>query len=63
MANIAYITAGLPRPKTSGQDPDGTNTAYITAGLPKIVEEAAPSLSDGALVSSLNKRKRPIYQR
>ena len=37
-ANTAYITAGLPVAKNSGQSPSaGVNTVYITAGLPPVV--------------------------
>lgn len=35
MANTAYISAGLPIAKNSGQSPTaGVNTAYVSAGLP-----------------------------
>jgi hypothetical protein len=46
MANTsAYVTAGLPYPKDSGQSPaGGTTAAYITAGLPKKVVEAAAAV-------------------
>jgi hypothetical protein len=41
--NTAYITAGLPVAKNSGQSPDaGVNTVFITAGLPPEVLDVAP---------------------
>jgi hypothetical protein len=41
-ATNAYITAGLPYPKDSGQTPGaGETVAFITAGVPKVVEAAA----------------------
>ena len=42
MADLNHnITAGLARPKDSGQSPGaGENTFYITAGLAKVVEAA-----------------------
>jgi len=38
-----YITAGLPRPKDSGQSPTGNGSAFITAGLSKVEEAGAPA--------------------
>ena len=37
-AGSAYITAGLPVHKDSGQSPTGNGSVFITAGLPKVVE-------------------------
>jgi len=39
-----YITAGLSRPKDSGQTPTGNGSHFSTAGLLKEVEAAAATI-------------------